>query len=258
MGVSGQRPKPAAIRALHNSKPRPHHREEPTIPDAPAAGPQIPAPAGLIKAERAYWDYFAPLLASAKILTPADVETLKDYVRACLAVDNCARRLRTAYRRREPDLAFVRLQDASMRGWVERKTKLAGELGLTAIARTRVVWTGCPQAPGATPAAPGKSSVVVELQAQGAELRRPLAELQARAAQLRRPLGVATATARRGRAARSAGGSRVTTGASGAQSRRPDRTRGSGAAGTTAGTDRSGPAVGDQDDSAPPPPSAGA
>lgn len=134
-------------------------------------------PAGLVKAERKYWQTFAPLLAGAKVLTPADVETLADYCRACVAIDERGRRLRTAYRARVLDNHLVRLLDSSMRGWMERKTKLAGELGLTAVARTRVAWSGHnldkraghgadkPQQP---------KSKVAQLQEQAAALRRPM------------------------------------------------------------------------------------
>lgn len=178
--MRGRKPKPAAIRALHGSRVRPHHHDEPEIPDVtdehgrPAV---LAPPAGLVKAERKYWHTFAPLLAAAKVLTPADVETLADYCRACVAVDERGRRLRTAYRERVLDNQLVRLLDSSLRGWVERKTKLAGELGLTAISRTRVAWSGHnldkraghhsdkPQQP---------KSKVAELQEQAAALRRPM------------------------------------------------------------------------------------
>lgn len=138
----------------------------------------IAAPAGLVKAERAYWEQFAPLLAGAKVLTPADVETLADYCRACVAVDERGRRLRTAFRKRVLDNQTVRMLDSQLRGWVEKKTQLAGELGLTAIARTRVAWSGHHQRPttpaGGVPAKPASK----------------LAQLQARAESLRRPVGV--------------------------------------------------------------------
>ena len=174
--MRGRKQKPAAIRALHGSRTRPHHADEPTIPadDAPITASGVPeAPHGLTKGERRYWGQFAPLLAGAKILTPADVETLADYCRACVAVDERGRRLRTAYRKRVLDQPLVRLLDASLRGWVQRKTALAGELGLTAIARTRVAWTG-------------HGAVVDAVQRP----QSPLAQLQAQAAALRRPLGV--------------------------------------------------------------------
>jgi P27 family predicted phage terminase small subunit len=129
-------------------------------------------PARLVQAERRYWQTFAPLLAGAKILTPADVETLADYCRACLAVEERGRRLRTAYRQRVLDQSLVRLLDASLRGWVERKTKLASELGLTAVARTRVAWSG--HAPVVDDAMHHPRSKLAELQAQAAALRRPL------------------------------------------------------------------------------------
>lgn len=174
---SGRPLKPAALRTLHGSRTRPHHHEEPVIPEASeiaSEGAHIPAPpSGLIKTERVYWEQFAPLLAGAKVLTPADVQTLADYCRACVAVDERGKRLRTAYRKRELDKQLVRLLDGSMRGWVERKTKLAGELGLTAVSRTRVAWSGH-----------GQRIDPVK------QPRSKLAKLQDEAAALRRPVGV--------------------------------------------------------------------
>jgi phage terminase small subunit len=140
-----------------------------------AAVATIAAPAGLVKAERTYWEQFAPLLAGAKVLTPADVETLADYCRACVAVDERGRRLRTAFRRRVLDNQTVRMLDNQLRGWVEQKTRLAGELGLTAVSRTRVAWSGHHQMPSSKPADPAKpQSTLARLQEQAAELRRPV------------------------------------------------------------------------------------
>jgi hypothetical protein len=109
-------------------------------------------------------------------LTPADVESLADYCRACGAVDDRGRRLRTALAKRTLDQRLVRLLDSQMRGWVEKKTRLASELGLTAIARTRINWTGYPQGPGATRDEPPQApkSRLAELQEQAATLRRPV------------------------------------------------------------------------------------
>jgi len=105
------------------------------------------------------------------VLTPADVETLADYCRACVAVDERGRRLRTELRRRVLDNQTVRMLDSQMRGWVEKKTRLASELGLTAIARTRVAWSGHHQVkdPEKQP-----QSKLAQLQEQAAALRRPV------------------------------------------------------------------------------------
>ena len=177
--MKGRPPKPAALRTLHGSRTRPNHQAEPTIPDVPVDAEarqttRTPvAPRGLIKAERAYWNQFAPLLAGAKILTPADVETLADYCRACVAVDDRGRRLRRELGRRKLDNQSVRMLDSQLRGWIERKTNLAGYLGLTAISRTRVHWSGHNQ--------------VIDKKVQP---QSKLAQLQEQAASLRRPVGV--------------------------------------------------------------------
>jgi phage terminase small subunit len=158
------------------SRTRPYHKDR--LPDEGAGGEVIAAteavdaPVGLTPAERKYWGWFAPLLAGAKVLTPADVETLADYCRACVAVDEFGRRRRTALRKRELDQSLVRMLDASLRGWIERKTKIAGELGLTAVARTRVAWSGHAQI---LDKAKKPQSKLAELQEQAAAMRRPLA-----------------------------------------------------------------------------------
>jgi len=174
--MKGRKPKPAAIRALHRSRTRPHHHDETTIPtgNSDVAGEPEPicAPPGLVKAERVYWDQFAPLLAGAKVLTPADVETLADYCRACVAVDERGRRLRTAFRKRVLDNQTVRMLDSQLRGWIEKKTQLAGELALTAISRTRVAWSGHGQK---IDLEKKPTSKLAQLQEQALTLRRPMA-----------------------------------------------------------------------------------
>lgn len=174
--MRGRKPKPATLRRLHGTETRKHHRDRLDPPNVDAPVPNVPLPPkALARDERGYWEQFAPLLAAARVLTPADAETFADYCRACAAVVVRERKLGTELRRRTPDARLVRLYDASMRSWIERKTSLAGELGLTAIARVRVGWTGhaATKAPTTPAAAPTK-----------------LAELQARSAELRRPIGV--------------------------------------------------------------------
>lgn len=172
--MKGRKPKPAAVRALHGSRTRAHHRDRlPTTEDPePSPAPVVIAPPRrLVKAERVYWHIFAPLLTGARVLTPADVETLADYCRACAAVDERGRRLRIAFRRKVLDNHLVSMLDAQMRGWVDRKTKLAGELGLTAISRTRVAWSG--HGARIDPAKKPMSKLA-QLQEQAAALRRPV------------------------------------------------------------------------------------
>jgi phage terminase small subunit len=177
--MKGRKPKPAAVRALHNSEDRAAHRARELVETAIPARASLKAPAELVKAERRYWDYFAPLLAGARLLTDADWQTLADYCRACGHVDERSRRLRLALRKRDIDQKLIRLLDSQARGWIEKKTQLAGELGLTAIGRARIGWTG-QRAPSSSPAPsdPGQPP---------APPRSKLAELQERAASLRRP-----------------------------------------------------------------------
>lgn len=180
--MKGRKPKPAAVRALHNSEDRAEHREREAVETAipPARGTPKP-PAELVAAERRYWAQFAPLLAGARILTDADLETLADYCRACAQVADRLKRLRQALR--STDEKRLRLIDSQARGWLEKKMHLASELGLTAIGRARIGWTGQrPPSAGPAPSDPGKPPEAP---------RSKLAELQERAASLRRPVGVA-------------------------------------------------------------------
>lgn len=140
-------------------------------PIEPIVQDDAPIPTGLKGAARKHWRYFAPLLQGARVLTPSDIETLADYCRTCAAVEDRDRRLTTVMRKRQIDWGLQGRLDRELRGWIERKTKLAGELGLTAISRTRVAWSGH----GATIDPVKKpESKLAKLQAEAAALRRPL------------------------------------------------------------------------------------
>lgn len=142
----------------------------PTEADAPAVGP----PRDLTAAERAQWAYYAPLLASARLLSPADRETLADYCRACVAVIDRSRRLATALKApaRALDLSRVRVLDTQVRGWMDCKIRLAAALRLTAVARMHAGWTGHAQGPAPAPAVERPPSKLAELQARALTLRR--------------------------------------------------------------------------------------
>jgi phage terminase small subunit len=139
----------------------------------PTAHGPVPSPRGLTDAARRHWRYFASLLQRARVLTPSDVMTLADYCRACAAVEDRDRRLATLMRKRQIDWALQGKLDRELRGWIERKMKLATELGLTPVSRTRVMWTGHAPLPSATTDQPAPSKLA-QLQAQAATLRRPL------------------------------------------------------------------------------------
>ena len=183
-GRSGARKLSATAHRLRGTYRADRHGELPALPpdhlgdreESLPEAPRVIPLSSLTPAERRTWAYFAPLLVSARALTPADRETLADYCRACVAVTDRNRRLARAFAKRTIDPALIRLLDSQVRGWIEKKTRLAGELGLTALSRARLGWTGHLQQPAASiPETP----------------RSKLAELQERAAALRRPQNVA-------------------------------------------------------------------
>jgi hypothetical protein len=156
----------------HGPLPPDEAETEPLPPPNP-----YPPPADLTGAARRHWRYFAPLLQSARVQTPSDSQTLADYCRACAAVNDRDRRLAGIMRKRQIDWSLQGRLDRELRGWMERKTKLASELGLTPLSRSRVGWTGHAQRPttpvSSVPAEP--KSKLSELQDQAAALRRPMA-----------------------------------------------------------------------------------
>lgn len=191
-GVKGRSGRPRLSAEEHRIRGTYRADRHGPLPDAPAPAPveppqetseaahsrsaavdEVEPPPGLSKAERKHWGYFAPLLAGARVLTPSDRETLSDYCRSCVAVEDRQRRLEKAFRKRVVDNQVVRMLDTQLRGWIARKTALATELGLTALSRKRVEWTGHHQRPGGQ--APEKpKSKLAQLQEQAASLRRPV------------------------------------------------------------------------------------
>lgn len=161
--MKGHRPrKPAAIRKLHGSRERPHHREEPPL----AVPTEVPAaPAGLEDAERVYWDRFASVLVGARVYTAADEQTLAHYCRACAAIDEHSR-LRRAAIVAEDNYA-IKLHDAARRGYIAEARGLSSVLGLNAVSRTKIAWDkgedGQPE------------SSLDKLRRQAADMRRPVA-----------------------------------------------------------------------------------
>ena len=178
--MRGSKPQPAALRELLGARTRPHHHDEMPVDPQDAKPGQlttvpanVPAPKSLTKVERAYWNKFAPLLAGARILTPADEQTLAHYCRACAWVDASSARLRTAWKKRKIDMRRIRMLDAQARGWMERSLKLASELGLTAISRSRVGWSG--HTPSTSkPKSKAPITKLQQLQEQAREMRRPV------------------------------------------------------------------------------------
>jgi phage terminase small subunit len=139
------------------------------VPDVVPSDVTVPSPPEDLEADaRPYWEVFAGILAGARLLTPADQQTLADYCRSCAHVAHLSHRVGVAWRKRTVDHRVIKGLDAQLRGWLDKKTKLASELGLTVIARTRLA-NRVPE------------PMVV---------RSPLATLQDRAAALGRPVGV--------------------------------------------------------------------
>lgn len=181
MGLRGPAAQSAAMRALKNSITRKHHGVEPVVPGTADVLPDatnLVAPVGMTAVARRFWRQYAPLLAGARILSPADVEALADYCRACENVLFLGPRQRTAWRRqgRHFKLDEACRIDTQYRHWIERKTKLASELGLTPVSRVRMAWTGhAPKGGGAAPQEPAKpQSTLARLQDEARALRRPV------------------------------------------------------------------------------------
>lgn len=144
----------------------------------PSTRPVVVQPPTLSRAERRFWDQVAPLLASARLLPPSDVELVADWCRSAAAVEDRSRRLAAEFRKRRPDIAAIRVLDLQTRAWMARKARLAGEIGLTPLSRQRAGWSGhrLPTGDAAvrTPPAGAPKSKLQELQEQAASLRRPL------------------------------------------------------------------------------------
>src|SRR5215472_17417515 len=101
----GRNANPAALRELLGTQYR-RKRHLDTVPDAekpdslPPSDASVAPPAYLHPDERKFWHYFAPLLAGARMLTPADTQTLVDYCRASYWVETTTARLRRAWKKR--------------------------------------------------------------------------------------------------------------------------------------------------------------
>jgi len=64
--------------------------------------------------------------------------------------------------------------DAQVRGWIGEKRRLATELGLTSVSRSRLKWTGHHQLPRKAEQPQQPQSKLAELQERAAALRRPV------------------------------------------------------------------------------------
>ena len=158
-----RRSKPEAIRQLHGSKPRPRHAAQPQfgVLDAPDR------PTALSASEKAFWAYYAPILAGARVLTAGDVDTLRRYCEALAQIEDIRTQQQAPEYRRvtvnDKGRAETHPLDAQLRNWVGISRLCAADLGLTPAARARVATVGMD--------AENSSSPLAKLQAQARQLR---------------------------------------------------------------------------------------
>jgi len=159
--------KTEAQRALDGSRNRPRHHKQPDV-----AG-ECEAPK-LTKPQRVYWDYFAPIMQQARMLTPADRQALRLYCVALVQVDELlALQAAPEYARvvlnvtvdgagNERMKAETHPYDAQLRQWLEIARHHQAECGLSPTARTRVAVAGKPEPerPNALAALQARANVV--------------------------------------------------------------------------------------------------
>jgi len=148
--MRGRKPTPTATKRLAGTLRKDRvNREEPTI----EAGTPTP-PEGMSDEARAQWDYYAPLLASCRVLTLADRETLACYCTAAarrsaaeaeLAKHGPVVKSPSGYPIQNPWLAIANKAMEQMLKWGQ-------ELGLSPSSRSRIKTTA-PAKPAETGAA---------------------------------------------------------------------------------------------------------
>ncbi len=147
----GRRPKAAAIRVLHGSRTRPHHRER----QEPTLRPEVPAsPRHLTGDEQELWDYYAPLLGASRVMTAQDRETLVQFCEARAQVVEIKRlQADPAYRRvlvsvvvdgagNEKPKVETNPLDVQRRSWTDKARLCAEELVMSPMSRARVSTVG--------------------------------------------------------------------------------------------------------------------
>jgi len=130
--------KPTAVRKLHGSRSRPRHRR---IVDLSPVDGLVPPP-GLTDDELVFWRHYEPLLASVKVLTAADRDTLAHHCIGLAQVQAIRTAQRTARYRRVLANSRTNPLDAQLRHWLQLTRLSAAELGLSPVSRARVTAAG--------------------------------------------------------------------------------------------------------------------
>lgn len=141
----GRRPQPETLRALRGGRTRAHHRPQPTV------AVSVPTrPTHLSLTEATIWDYYAPLLEAARVLTDHDREALVQFCEARAQIEEIKRlQADPDYRRvaisvtidgagNERVKAESNPLDAQRRAWTQIARMCAAELGLSPMSRARV------------------------------------------------------------------------------------------------------------------------
>jgi phage terminase small subunit len=98
-------------------------------------------PAGLTPVELALWAYYVPLLASVRVLTDVDRDTLAHHCIGLAQVQEIrAAQQAPSYRRLQAKRTHP--LDAQLRAWLQLTRLSAAELGLSPVSRARVAPAG--------------------------------------------------------------------------------------------------------------------
>jgi phage terminase small subunit len=150
MKGGARRIKPQADRIRDNSRRRPYQR--PQVQAEPVE--TLATPPGLTAAERAYWDYYMPLLASLRVLSSGDRDVLVNHCIGLAQVADIRQQQQSPeYRRlvvsvtvdgagQERVKAMTNPLDVQLRAWLQLTRLSAAELGLSPASRSRAAVAG--------------------------------------------------------------------------------------------------------------------
>jgi P27 family predicted phage terminase small subunit len=122
------------------------------VQDADAITEPVPPPAWLSREAKAVWRHVLPLLIERRILTAADMNSLAMYASAMGEVQTMERQI-------QKEGHVVKVKEAPKRhpavairsDAMTRATRLAAELGLTPVSRSRTPMRSKPNDPGNDP-----------------------------------------------------------------------------------------------------------